>query len=124
MPRSLGGNSLDQSFLLEQFELRPCARDITLAQPRRVNKVEVEVVDPELWNPSAADQPDKRCTHLFQALEATLPDGLVIYPGPLGRDPQLLALQPGIPNALTRFDLIPVDLQSHPSAKNVILEKS
>lgn len=41
-------DSLDESFLLEQLELRPGARNITFAQPRRVDKVEVDVVDAEL----------------------------------------------------------------------------
>jgi hypothetical protein len=49
-------------------------------------------------------------THLFQTLEATLSDGLIIDSTPLGSNPQLLPLQPTIPYPLPRLCFISVDL--------------
>ena len=78
-----------------------------------MNEVQVEVLDAELSTeiscPSHENAP-RHGTNLVQALETALSDGLIIYPAPLGRNPQLFPLQATVPNALSGLDLVSIDL--------------
>lgn len=116
-------DGLGQAGLLDLLHLRPCRRDVAVAESRVVDEEQVDVLEPELQRGTAREisrqwKEQRRrstqrneCADLFERLVDGLLGSLAIEPTPLGRDPDGVPLKPALSDSQTGLGLVPVRLR-------------